>query len=56
MDRDQRRERVAQAYQLLVQGIGIDTADLLSTIQSQYESGITDEFMPGVKTSDFIPL
>lgn len=45
MDRDKRWERVKKAYDLLVNGKGTPSSDLLASIQSQYDDHITDEFM-----------
>ena len=45
MDRDNRWERVKQAYDVMVNAIGTKSTDLLSTIKEQYNQGITDEFM-----------
>ena len=46
MDRDKRWERTKKAYDLLVSGVGEKISDnLLEYIQSQYDQGITDEFM-----------
>lgn len=45
MDRDQRWERVALAYQALVHSQGIYTSDPIQAIRSQYEREITDEFI-----------
>jgi len=51
MDRDNRWERVKQAYDLLVHGIGKTTEDLTKSIRQSYNEGITDEFIkPIVKT------
>jgi len=38
MDRDHRRERVAQAYHLLVNGTGIYTDDVVTTLRAQYDA------------------
>ena len=52
MDRDNRWERVKQAYDVMVNGIGLPTADFLQTIRQSYADGITDEFMkPAVKVN-----
>ncbi len=52
MDRDNRWERVKQAYDVMVNAIGAKSTDLLSTIKEQYNQGITDEFMnPIVKVN-----
>ncbi len=45
MDRDQRWERIKEAYELLVNGVGELTKDVLNTIKMSYERGITDEFI-----------
>ncbi|HIN40756.1 MAG TPA: 2,3-bisphosphoglycerate-independent phosphoglycerate mutase [Flavobacteriales bacterium] len=45
MDRDKRWERVAKAYNLLVNGVGVDTDNVLQAIRKSYSNGITDEFI-----------
>ncbi|MEC3880413.1 2,3-bisphosphoglycerate-independent phosphoglycerate mutase [Parapedobacter sp. 10938] len=51
MDRDNRWERVKQAYDLLVNGVGARAANLGEAIQQSYNDGVTDEFVkPIVKT------
>lgn len=45
MDRDNRWERVKLAYDLLVNGKGESSRDLLATIQQNYDEGLTDEFL-----------
>ena len=45
MDRDNRWERIKLAYDALVNGVGIKSNDLLSTIKECYNNGITDEFL-----------
>ncbi|RZL36843.1 MAG: 2,3-bisphosphoglycerate-independent phosphoglycerate mutase [Pedobacter sp.] len=45
MDRDNRWERVKQAYDVMVNGIGEKTNDALAAIQKSYENGVTDEFL-----------
>ena len=48
MDRDNRWDRVALAYNLMVSGEGAPFADLDSAVQANYEAGFTDEFIrPG---------
>ncbi|MDN3620582.1 MULTISPECIES: 2,3-bisphosphoglycerate-independent phosphoglycerate mutase [Polaribacter] len=44
MDRDNRWERVKEAYDGIVNGVGTKTTDIISTIKTNYEAGITDEF------------
>ena len=45
MDRDQRWERVKTAYDLLVNGVGTPSQNLIQSIQEQYKEGVTDEFL-----------
>ena len=45
MDRDKRWERVKLAYDLLVNGSGTKTQDLLANIAESYAQGVTDEFI-----------
>jgi 2,3-bisphosphoglycerate-independent phosphoglycerate mutase len=53
MDRDNRWERVKLAYDLLVNGEGKATLDLIEAIQQSYNDGVTDEFIqPIVKIND----
>lgn len=52
MDRDNRRERVEEAYSLLVDGIGEPTHDILTTIQARYDKWETDEFMKPIVCID----
>ena len=58
MDRDRRWERVKVAYDLLVNGIGTPSQNLIQTIQESYREGVTDEFLkPIVKVgADGQPL
>lgn len=52
MDRDKRWERVAQAYNLLVKGEGLQTTDIIGAVEQSYADGITDEFIkPIVKVN-----
>ena len=44
MDRDNRWERIKEAYDGVVHGVGIKTTDAIATIHKNYEDGITDEF------------
>ena len=45
MDRDKRWERVKEAYDLLVNGIGAKATDMAQAMQQSYDEGITDEFI-----------
>ena len=46
MDRDNRWERVSQAYELMVEGKGAHAADPLSVLNQAYDAGVGDEFVP----------
>ncbi len=48
MDRDKRWERVKQAYDLLVHGIGTHSNDATKSIEEYYANNITDEFLPPI--------
>ena len=45
MDRDLRWERIKEAYDLLVEGRGLLTADPLASLQDSYDQDISDEFI-----------
>lgn len=52
MDRDKRWERVHEAYEMLVNGVGNKSDDMLQAIQQSYDQGVTDEFIkPIVNTT-----
>ncbi|WP_374164610.1 2,3-bisphosphoglycerate-independent phosphoglycerate mutase [Arcticibacter sp. MXS-1] len=53
MDRDNRWERVKQAYDLMVHGIGKPAKQLTTAIEDSYKDGVTDEFLkPVVKVNE----
>jgi 2,3-bisphosphoglycerate-independent phosphoglycerate mutase len=53
MDRDNRWERVKQAYDLLVKGTGTATSSVADSVEHFYGQNITDEFMaPIVRVND----
>jgi 2,3-bisphosphoglycerate-independent phosphoglycerate mutase len=52
MDRDKRWERIKEAYDLLVEGKGIPTKNIIDAIQTSYNEGITDEFMKPITVVD----
>ena len=58
MDRDNRWERVRVAYDLLVNGKGTASQNLIQSMLDSYKEGITDEFLkPIVKVgADGLPL
>ncbi len=45
MDRDKRWERVKEAYDLLVKGVGAPSTDMVKSMADSYEAGVTDEFI-----------
>lgn len=52
MDRDNRWERVKQAYDLMINGIGEPTDDIKQAIKESYLKDVTDEFMPPIVKTD----
>lgn len=52
MDRDKRWERIREAYDMLVHGIGRPTNNILSAMQESYDAGVTDEFMKPIVVTD----
>lgn len=52
MDRDKRWERIKEAYDLIVSGIGSPTHNIIEGMQESYNSGVTDEFMKPVVVID----
>lgn len=51
MDRDKRWERVKEAYDLLVDGIGVQATDMVEAVQHSYDEGVTDEFIKPINNS-----
>ncbi|MEG0038916.1 MAG: 2,3-bisphosphoglycerate-independent phosphoglycerate mutase [Bacteroides sp.] len=45
MDRDKRWERVKEAYDLLVNGVGEKADNMVEAMQASYDNGVTDEFI-----------
>ena len=53
MDRDNRWERIKLAYDLMLNGDGEKSADLIASVQQSYDNDITDEFVkPLVKVDE----
>ncbi|MCU0363287.1 MAG: 2,3-bisphosphoglycerate-independent phosphoglycerate mutase, partial [Bacteroidales bacterium] len=52
MDRDKRWERIKEAYDLLVNGTGAPSTDILAAMQKSYDDGVTDEFMKPIAVTD----
>ena len=48
MDRDNRWERVQQAYQLMIRAVGRAATSPAEAIKAAYEAGKTDEFIPPI--------
>ncbi|MDE7387637.1 MAG: 2,3-bisphosphoglycerate-independent phosphoglycerate mutase, partial [Muribaculaceae bacterium] len=51
MDRDKRWERVKEAYDLLVDGTGVQATDMVAAVQQSYDEGVTDEFIKPINNS-----
>ncbi len=45
MDRDKRWERIKEAYDLLVNGVGKASTDMVQAMKESYNEGVTDEFI-----------
>ena len=57
MDRDKRWERVKEAYNLLVNGVGKPSEDMVKAMDESYRDGVTDEFIkPIVHVEDGKPV
>lgn len=52
MDRDKRWERVQLAYDLLVNGRGEHSQDIIKSIQNSYDNDVTDEFIKPIVITD----
>jgi 2,3-bisphosphoglycerate-independent phosphoglycerate mutase len=52
MDRDSRWERIKEAYDLFVLGKGMQSVDVVKSIQESYDNGVTDEFVKPVVKVD----
>jgi 2,3-bisphosphoglycerate-independent phosphoglycerate mutase len=52
MDRDKRWERIREGYNLMVNGTGKKSRDVLKAIQESYEEGVTDEFIKPIVVVD----
>ncbi|MFA6859340.1 MAG: 2,3-bisphosphoglycerate-independent phosphoglycerate mutase [Bacteroidales bacterium] len=52
MDRDKRWNRVKEAYDLLVSGIGTQTTSATAGIQASYDADVTDEFIKPIVVTD----
>lgn len=52
MDRDNRWERIKEAYDLLVHGKGRAVTDVVTALQESYDQGVTDEFIKPIVIVD----
>ncbi|NDP20724.1 MAG: 2,3-bisphosphoglycerate-independent phosphoglycerate mutase [Paludibacter sp.] len=52
MDRDKRWDRVKKSYDLLVNGVGEATTDVVAAMQASYNAGVTDEFINPIVAVD----
>lgn len=52
MDRDNRWERIALTYNLLVKGVGTKTTNPVKELQAFYDKGITDEFIEPITVTN----
>ncbi len=52
MDRDKRWERVKEAYDLMVKGVGTPCLNVLDAIEASYKEGVTDEFIKPIVATD----
>ncbi|MDE6500427.1 MAG: 2,3-bisphosphoglycerate-independent phosphoglycerate mutase, partial [Rikenella sp.] len=52
MDRDKRWERVKEAYDLIVKGIGTPATDAVAAVEASYAEGVTDEFIKPIALTD----
>ncbi len=51
MDRDKRWARIKEAYDLLVEGKGKASSDMIKAMEESYEEGVTDEFIKPIVNS-----
>lgn len=51
MDRDKRWNRVKEAYDLLVEGKGVQATDMVKAVEDSYAVDVTDEFIKPINNS-----
>ncbi len=51
MDRDKRWDRIKLAYDAMVNGIGEQSDDILKSVETSYNNGVTDEFIKPIINS-----
>ncbi len=52
MDRDKRWERVKLAYDLMVKGTGINSTNVIQSVEDSYAANVTDEFIKPIVMVD----
>ncbi|MCM1291566.1 MAG: 2,3-bisphosphoglycerate-independent phosphoglycerate mutase [Prevotella sp.] len=52
MDRDHRWDRVKEAYNLLVEGKGKETDNVVKAVEESYSEGVTDEFIKPIVNTE----
>ncbi len=52
MDRDKRWERIKEAYDVMVNGVGEKAADPVAAMQASYDNDVTDEFIKPIVCAD----
>ena len=51
MDRDKRWERIKEAYDLLIDGKGLQATDMVEAMQASYDADVTDEFIKPINNA-----
>lgn len=52
MDRDKRWERIKSAYDLVVNGLGEISQNIIKSVQQSYDNDVTDEFIKPIVVAD----
>ncbi len=53
MDRDNRWDRVKKGYDMLMDGVGIKTNNILNAVKKSYEANVFDEFVEPIVLNDY---
>lgn len=56
LDKSKNYTKTETYYRLLVDGQGVSTPDITKIINLCYKKGLTDEFLPPIKTKDYVPI
>ena len=56
LDETRDYKRTKMYYDLLFEGRGVDTPNIPRVIEKCYEKKLSDEYLPPLKTNDFIPI